>query len=115
MEKQRNSGPRSSYRRPYHRNSQGLSEAQIKNERRKHSLNVMRNTTQSAQIKNVLENVMTCVLIEGTPEERLQSIMTKAIESGVSLEHIFRFFNGGNTKTKHITKKSFVESLERLG
>ena len=91
----------------------------VKAERRRNSLNFMSKSAQSAQIREMLETTMddylTAFIVEGTAEERLQAVMTKAKERGMTPENIFSFFNGGNPNTTHITKESFLDALERLG
>jgi Ca2+-binding EF-hand superfamily protein len=93
--------------------------AERKAERRRKSLNFMSKSAQSDQIREMLENTMdNCLdafVIEGTAEERLQSVMTKAKQSGMTTESIFSFFNGGNPNTTHITKETFLVALEKLG
>ena len=79
----------------------------------------MSKSAQSEQIREMLENTMddylTAFAMEGTAEERLQALMTKAKERGMSTENIFSFFNGSNPNTTEITKDSFLEALEKLG
>lgn len=91
----------------------------MKAERRRNSLNFMSKSAQSAQIREMLDATMddylTAFVVEGTAEERLQAVMTKAKERGMAPENIFSFFNGGNPNTTHITKESFLDALERLG
>jgi hypothetical protein len=58
---------------------------------------------------------MSVYSVDGTAEERLQAIMTKAKERGMTTDNIFNFFNGGNPNTAYITKESFLTSLEKLG
>ncbi len=93
--------------------------SQAKAERRRKSLNFMSKSAQSDQIREILENTMddyvTAFVIEGTAEERLQAVMTKAKDRGMAPENIFSFFNGGNPNTTHITKETFLEALEKLG
>ena len=80
----------------------------------------MKKSAQSSQIREILENTtmddsISHFAVEGTPEERLQAVMTKAKARGMSTENIFAFFNGGNPNTTRITKKTFLEALEKLG
>mmetsp|Transcript_26315 Transcript_26315/g.38767 ORF Transcript_26315/g.38767 Transcript_26315/m.38767 type:complete len:461 (-) Transcript_26315:506-1888(-) len=93
--------------------------AKMKLERRKKSIDVLRHSAQSAQIREMIESTMGDAIqgfiAEGNPEERLQAIMTKAKERGMSTDKIFSFFNGGNPQTIQITKKSFLDALEKLG
>ena len=51
----------------------------------------------------------------GTPEERLQEIMTRAKESGVSIDKIFSYFQGENKADAYITKHAFFDGLRKLG
>jgi hypothetical protein len=50
----------------------------------------------------------------GSPEERLQVIMTAAKESGLSLEKIFSFFQGENNREGYMTKQGFLDALGKL-
>jgi len=92
---------------------------QMKNDRRRKSMNVMRKSAQSTQIRQMLENTLddcnSAVHTKGTAEERLKSVLTKAKETGMTADEIFSFFNGGNPNTTHITKESFLGSIEKLG
>lgn len=93
---------------------------QAKSDRRRKSLDFMRKSAQSQQIRDMLESTMgnyelSTFIVEGTAEERLQAVMTKAKESGMDPENIFHFFNGGNPNTIYITKETFLEALEKLG
>lgn len=91
----------------------------MRDERRRKSLTLMRNSAQSEHIRGMIESTMndhlSSFVIEGTAEERLQAVMTKAKERGMSPEDIFSFFNGGNPNTTYISKHRFLESLEKLG
>ena len=89
-----------------------------KRERRRRSLDLMKCSAQSDQIRQMLESTvddMSVYSADGTTEERLQAIMTKAKERGMTTDNIFNFFNGGNPNTAYITKESFLASLEKLG
>ena len=90
----------------------------MKIDRRKRSIDIMRKSAQSDQIRHILENTLEqCVTEankEGTGEERLQAVLTKAKESGMTADNIFSFFNGGNPNTTQITKKSFLASIQKL-
>ena len=81
-------------------------------------MDIMRKSTQSDQIRHILENTLNeCTIsVPGTSaEERLQAVMTKAKERGMSADSIFSFFNGGNPNTTQITKESFLKSIVKLG
>ena len=88
-------------------------------ERRRQSIDIMRKSAQSDQIRHILgstlDDCVTSLNVEGTAEERLQAVMTKAKESGMNADNIFSFFNGGNPNTTQITKDSFLASIEKLG
>jgi Ca2+-binding protein (EF-Hand superfamily) len=98
---------------------------QMKNDRRRKSVNVLRNSAQSDQIRQMFdislyEDIASMaanhnVTTDGMAEERLNNILTKAKESGMTADEIFSFFNGGNPNTTKITKDSFLASLEKLG
>eukprot|EP00557_Chaetoceros_sp_GSL56_P001379 CAMPEP_0176495194 /NCGR_PEP_ID=MMETSP0200_2-20121128/10519_1 /TAXON_ID=947934 /ORGANISM="Chaetoceros sp., Strain GSL56" /LENGTH=542 /DNA_ID=CAMNT_0017893041 /DNA_START=546 /DNA_END=2175 /DNA_ORIENTATION=- len=97
---------------------------QMRNDRRRKSVNVLRNSAQSNQIRqmfdmsmyeNIASTTIDQVVTSGMAEERLKNILTKAKESGMTADEIFSFFNGGNPNTTKITKDSFVASLEKLG
>ena len=61
-------------------------------------------------------SILDGVVIEGTtPEQRLQTVLTKAKEKGLGAEKIFSFFNGGNPNMTQITRDSFLKAVERLG
>lgn len=104
---------------------QQLKIEQMKNDRRRKSVNVLRNSAQSDQIRQMFdmslyENITTMAatsngITGGVAEERLKNILTKAKESGMTADDIFSFFNGGNPNTTKITKDSFLASLEKLG
>lgn len=108
--------------------------------RRRKSMDLLRHTTHSSQIKETLESTMKAaldsIIFEGTPEERLQTIMTKAKESGLTADKIFSFFlQDGKQKNKikessskqkneesvsHkratlLTKEQFKNGLEQVG
>lgn len=92
----------------------------MRDARRRKSLDMMRNSAQSEHIREMLEDTMdecisTPVVIEGTAEERLQAVMTKAKETGMQPEDIFKFFNGGNPNKTHIDRPTFLVALEKLG
>jgi Ca2+-binding EF-hand superfamily protein len=91
----------------------------MKIDRRKKSLDIMRKSAQSDQIRQMLENTLDeCVSTantENSAEERLQAVMTKAKERGMSADSIFSFFNGGNPNTTQITNDSFFNSIVKLG
>jgi hypothetical protein len=90
----------------------------MKKERRRRSIQIMRNSAQSTQIRDMLENTLEeCeadINIEDV-EDRLKAILTKAKETGMTTEQIFSFFNGGNPNTTEITKESFLSSIEKFG
>ena len=104
------------------RDSKNVNDSKLserKAERRRNSLNFMSKSAQSEQIREMIETTMDgyldALIIEGSTEERLQAVMTKAKERGMRPDEIFRFFNGGNPNTSHISKETFLESLEKLG
>ncbi len=94
---------------------------EAKADRRRKSLDLMRRSAQSQRIKVMLESTMgnyddlSTLVVEGTAEERLQAVLTKAKERGMNPESIFHFFNGGNPNTTYITKEAFVKGLVKLG
>jgi len=94
-------------------------EAKKKRERRRKSMDLLRNSATSIQIKAMIENAMgnalEGIMVDGTPEERLQEIMTRAKESGLSVEKIFGYFNNGDLSKTHVHKDKFLEGLEKLG
>jgi len=57
------------------------------------------------------------LIISGTPLERLETVMTKAKESGLSADKIFSFFKGGEklNRSVRLTKEEFLSGLEKLG
>ncbi len=80
-------------------------------------MDIMRKSTQSDQIRHILENTLdecTISALGTSAEERLQAVMTKAKERGMSAESIFSFFNGGNPNTTQIAKESFLKSIVKL-
>lgn len=88
---------------------------QMKNDRRRKSMDIMRKSAQSSQIRQILENTLEVINTEGTAEERLKNVLTKAKETGMTADDIFSFFNGGNPNTTQITTESFLSSIENLG
>lgn len=85
------------------------------------SMDLMRKSAQSDQIRNILENTLDECMGVGekplelqTAEEKLQAVMTKAKERGMGTEDIFKFFNGGNPNTTKITKASFLGSVDKI-
>lgn len=86
----------------------------MKQERRRRSIQIMRNSAQSTQIRDMLENTLEeCeadINIEDV-EDRLKAILTKAKETGMTTEQIFSFFNGGNPNTTEITKVSEKQTI----
>lgn len=93
--------------------------ARLKTQRRRKSMEVLVTSAQSERIREMLgvtmESALEGIIVEGSPEERLHTVMTRAKEKGMSAESIFNFFNGGNPNTTEITKESFLEALEKLG
>jgi len=92
---------------------------QMKYDRRRKSMDIMRKSAQTSQIRQMLENTLddcvTAINTEGTAEERLKNVLTKAKETGMTADEIFSFFNGGNPNTTQITTESFLSSIEKLG
>eukprot|EP00586_Coscinodiscus_wailesii_P013276 CAMPEP_0172508994 /NCGR_PEP_ID=MMETSP1066-20121228/216681_1 /TAXON_ID=671091 /ORGANISM="Coscinodiscus wailesii, Strain CCMP2513" /LENGTH=429 /DNA_ID=CAMNT_0013287265 /DNA_START=318 /DNA_END=1607 /DNA_ORIENTATION=- len=62
-----------------------------------------------------MKDIVDSILVEGSPEKRLQSIMTKAKEEGIPTDKIFNFFQREDSQTNYISKTEFVEALEKLG
>ena len=58
------------------------------------------------------DGILTHFNLAGTGEERLQQIMTRAKETGMSVSKIFGFFTN---HPQHITKDEFKMGLQRLG
>jgi hypothetical protein len=91
----------------------------MKEERRRKSIQIMRNSAQSDQIRDMLKDTLEDCNSENNHiedvEYRLKAILTKAKETGMTTEQIFSFFNGGNPNTTEITKESFLSSIEKFG
>lgn len=90
----------------------------MKEERRRRSIQIMRNSAQSIQIRGMLEDTLVECKADNNiedVEDRLKAILTKAKETGMTTEQIFSFFNGGNPNTTEITKESFLSSIEKFG
>ena len=79
-------------------------------------MDIMRKSAQSDQIRQMMENTVEEFVTtrEKSVEERLQAVMTKAKERGMTADSIFSFFNGGNPNTTQITKESFLASIIKL-
>ncbi len=91
----------------------------MRGERRLKSVDMMRKSAKTDQIRNILEETLDeCMkqtgMIQNT-EERIQAVMTKAKEQGMSTDEIFSFFNGGNPNTTKITKATFLTAINKLG
>eukprot|EP00814_Leptocylindrus_danicus_P013853 CAMPEP_0116036820 /NCGR_PEP_ID=MMETSP0321-20121206/21516_1 /TAXON_ID=163516 /ORGANISM="Leptocylindrus danicus var. danicus, Strain B650" /LENGTH=401 /DNA_ID=CAMNT_0003514567 /DNA_START=69 /DNA_END=1274 /DNA_ORIENTATION=- len=87
--------------------------------RRRSVMSANTNSAQGEQIKAMLEQAVGAAvdgcLVDGTPEERLQKVMTTAKDNGMAIDKIFSYFNGGNPSTEAITKEEFLSGLEKLG
>jgi len=89
--------------------------------RRRKTLDVLRAGAASAAVRNIIDDTDTMgsilkgLVLEGTPEERLQAVLTKAKERGLSAEKIFSFFTGTDPSVLEITRESFLQALEKLG
>ena len=89
--------------------------------RRRRTLDGLSATSASAAVRNIIDDTDTMgsilkgLVLEGTPEERLQTVLTKAKERGLSAEKIFSFFTGTDPTVLEITRESFLEALEKLG
>lgn len=80
----------------------------------------MKSGAQSDQVRQIFDNALdSCVVTSHAPpvgvKDRVQAIMIKAKDSGMTTDNIFNFFNGGNSNTTHITKESFLDALKKLG
>jgi len=65
-----------------------------------------------ALLDDAMSNIVASINLEGSPEDRLKQIMTKAKETGMTVGKIFSFFTN---KPNHFTKEEFVRGLEALG
>lgn len=89
--------------------------------RRRKTLDVLSATAASTAVRNIIDDTDTMgsilkgLVLEGTPEERLQAVLTKAKERGLSAEKIFSFFTGTDPSVLEITRESFLQALEKLG
>lgn len=87
--------------------------------RRRKTLDVLSATAASSAIRDMIDdaNAMGSILkglvLEGNPEDRLQTVLTKAKERGMCADRIFSFFTRDGQL--EITRESFLEALERLG
>lgn len=90
----------------------------MKEERRRKSIQIMRNSAQSSQIRSMLrETFEECQANNNVEdvEDRLKAILSKAKESGMTTEQIFSFFNGGNPNTTEISKEAFLLAIQKFG
>lgn len=62
---------------------------------------------------DAMGSILKGLVLEGTPEERLQTVLTKAKERGLCADRIFSFFTQAGEL--EITRESFLEALEKLG
>ena len=87
--------------------------------RRRKTLDVLSATAASAAVRSMIDDtdamgsILKGLVLEGTPEERLQTVLTKAKERGLCADKIFSFF--AQDGELEITRESFLEALERLG
>lgn len=65
-----------------------------------------------ALLDDSLGSIVASVNLEGPPEQRLQQIMTKAKETGMTVQKIFSFFTN---HPEFFTKEEFKTGLEALG
>ena len=76
-------------------------------------------TAASAAVRSMIDDtdamgsILKGLVLEGTPEERLQTVLTKAKERGLCANRIFSFFTQDGEL--EITRESFLEALEKLG
>ncbi|GMH52015.1 hypothetical protein TL16_g01139 [Triparma laevis f. inornata] len=70
------------------------------------------NDALRAMLDDAMASLIADIKLSGTGEERLQQIMTRAKESGMSVTKIFSFFTN---HPQHITKEEFKLGLQRLG
>jgi len=93
-------------------------EATAKVNRLRNSIIQLRHSAQSDQIRMAIESAMNEALkdfvVDGTPEERLQAIMTVAKESGITLDKLFSHFQGESSYEGHITAQGFWDALGKL-
>ncbi|GMH51914.1 hypothetical protein TrST_g8219 [Triparma strigata] len=85
-------------------------------ERRNRTMKTMSASASNDALREMLDDAMADLLadikLSGTGEERLQQIMTRAKETGMSVTKIFSFFT---KHPQHITKEEFKLGLQRLG
>lgn len=87
--------------------------------RRRKTLDVLSSTAASAAVRSMIGDtdamgsILKGLVLEGTPEERLQTVLTKAKERGLCADRIFSFFTQDGELD--ITRESFLEALEKLG
>ena len=87
--------------------------------RRRKTLDVLSATAASAAVRSMIDDtdamgsILKGLVLEGTPEERLQTVLTKAKERGLGADRIFSFFTQDGEL--EITRESFLEALEKLG
>ena len=87
--------------------------------RRRKTLDVLSATAASAAVRSMIDDtdamgsILKGLVLEGTPEERLQTVLTKAKERGLCADRIFSFFTQDGEL--EITRESFLEALEKLG
>jgi hypothetical protein len=85
--------------------------------RRRKSLEMMQKSTQSKTIKNVIDDAIigdSNIHTEGTAEERLHLVLTKAKEKSMTAENIFQFFSG-NPNITTVSVEKFIANLGKLG
>mmetsp|Transcript_16198 Transcript_16198/g.32308 ORF Transcript_16198/g.32308 Transcript_16198/m.32308 type:complete len:501 (-) Transcript_16198:63-1565(-) len=89
---------------------------QQRHERRNRTMKTMSASASNDALRAMLDDAMASLVadikLEGSGEERLQQIMIKAKESGMTVQKIFSFFTD---HPQHITKPEFKEGLQRLG
>ena len=87
--------------------------------RRRKTLDVLSATAASSAVRSMIDDtdamgsILKGLVLEGTPEERLQTVLTKAKERGLCANKIFGFFSQDGEL--EITRESFLEALEKLG
>ena len=87
--------------------------------RRRKTLDVLSATAASAAVHSMIDDtdamgsILKGLVLEGAPEERLQTVLTKAKERGLCADRIFSFFTQDGEL--EITRESFLEALEKLG
>jgi hypothetical protein len=99
----------------------------VKDERRKKTMESMGGSATSEMMRELLDDAMGSamdgLILDGTAEEKLQQIMTRAKESGMTVEKIFSYFKlqaAHDPKTAEVEKgdlsrEEFQIGLERLG